>query len=55
MSSLPQLRIRDGYREAEADREWKCQKQAATRGAYRVANQQSFAWVDQNVEGPAGF
>ena len=37
MSSLPQLRLRDGYREAEAtqtrqrkaDQEWKCQKRAA--------------------------
>jgi len=39
----------------EADRERKHQKWAATRGAYRVANQQSLAWVDQNVKGPAGF
>ena len=39
----------------KADQEQKCQKRAATRGAYRVTNQQSLAWVDQNVEGPAGF
>ena len=32
MSSLPQLRLRDGYRE-----------QLISRGAYRVANQQSLA------------
>jgi len=46
-SSLAQLRVRDGYREAEAtytrrreaDREQKHQKRAATLGAYKVANQ----------------
>ena len=51
MSSLAQLQVRDGYREAEAmwtwrretDREWKHQKQAATCDAYRVANQQRMA------------
>ena len=30
-------------RRREADREWKCEKRAATRGAYRVANQQRMA------------
>ena len=51
MSSLAQLRVWDGYGEAEAtkmrqhkaDREQKCQKWAATRDAYRVTNQQRMA------------
>ena len=51
MSSLAQLRVWDGYREAEATQmrrrkaDWECkhQKQAATRGIYRVANQQRMA------------
>ena len=30
-------------RRREADREWKCEKRAATRGVYRVANQQRMA------------
>jgi len=46
MSSLAQLWVQDRYQEAEAtqtwpceaDREWKCQKRAATCDAYRAAN-----------------
>jgi len=51
MSSLAQLRVQDGYREAEtmltqqreADRERKHQTRAATHGAYRVTNQETMA------------
>jgi len=51
ISSLAQLQVRDGYREADAmctwrretDHEWKHQKQAATCDAYRVTNQQRMA------------
>jgi len=45
--------------QCEADWQWKRQKRATTRDAYGVTNQQRMAqessWVDQNVEGPAGF
>ena len=41
-------------RRREADQEQKHKKRAAPRGA-RVANLQSLAWVNQNVEGLAGF
>ena len=52
MSSLPQLRLRDGYRKAEQHRRDDVRltesgnarsEQLNTRGAYIVANQQSFA------------
>ena len=69
MSSLAQLWVQGEYWEAEAmqtrqrkaDQERKRQKRAATHYAYRVANQQRMAacqessWVNQDVEGLAGF
>ena len=43
VSSLAQLRVRDAKQQRQcrhiADREWKLQKQAVTRDAYRAANQ----------------
>ena len=64
MSSPAQLRVRDGYGEAEVDadrpRVGKCQKQADTYDACRATNQLRMAarraleWVGM-FEGPAGF